>query len=621
MKAFHSLLFLLLSAFLATAQSTKIEELSLDELKMKRWNSDSSASAAVLFSKGESVIDLQSTIGLTYKVQRRIKIFKKDAYEEWANVTIRFSEAKVSKLKATTYNLEDGKIVASALDASTVLKKHVNKYTDEMTFAFPNVKEGSVVEYSFTIFYQNAFAMDWDFQKDIPTGWSEYSLTIPQDTHLNTDLKGDFYPTSHETKYNGTFQKWIFKDLPAFKSEPLMPDEKPYISSVNFWICRLSWDELKDRLVKNVESFYGVTDNSIFWKRKLAEIIGDKTDPKQKIEAISKFLKENIEWDGIDDFYAAEPSDILKKKKGSSGDINLLMGSLLNHAGVETDFILLSTSDNGFVHPAFPTLDQFNYVVCRSRVGEDFIFADATNKYLPYNVLPLRCLKRNGLIISKTGSGWADIVQKTKAKTTVSSNLTVAEDGTLTGKLIVSNDGYDAYRVRKKLAKQTKEEYIKDFSDGGQMQVEDGEIQNIEDINKPVIENYNVVLNDHTVTAGDLLYVNPFFLLKEEENPFKLETRVYPLDFETPIEKVYLGKLTVPEGYSVDALPQEKVMVLPDNAAKYVCSVKQIGNQITIISNLQINKTFFMPNEYLNLREFYTRVIAKQAEQIVFKRK
>jgi len=612
---------LFLNVFFCFAQSQKIEELSLDELKMKSWKLDSSASAVVLFSKGEFTINLRSTTAVTYKVQRRIKIFKKDAFEEWGNITIPFSNAKVAKIKATTYNLENGEVVSTPLDESTILKRHVNKYTDEMTFAFPDLKEGSVVEYSFTIFYHHAFARGWHFQHTIPTAWSEYSITSPSEIPLSSERTGDFSPLTHETKYEGTYQKWIFKDLPAFKAEPLMPDQNAYISSINFWITYSSWNALKETLIENTTSFYDVTKHASFWNKKVDEIIGTKTDQKEKIEAISKFLKENIEWDGGEDFYAANPTEVLEHKKGSSGDINLLFGSLLRRAGIETDFVLLSTKENGYVKPQLQTLSQFNYVVCRCRVNKGFVFMDATDKYLPYDVLPVKCLNRRGLIVSKADTGWTDVTQNTKAKTIVSSNFTITDDGALAGKITVSNYGYNANRVRRALETQTKEEYVKKFSRNGAIDIEESNLENIHDLNKPAVETYKVVLGDHITTAGDLLFINPFFLLKDEERFFQLEKRRYPLDLETLVEKIYLGSITIPENYTVDAMPPDKVVTLPDNAAKFSCSFRHVGNQINVMTNLQINTTFFLPDEYLNLREFYQHVIAKQAEQIVLKKK
>jgi hypothetical protein len=93
------------------------------------------------------------------------------------------------------------------------------------------------------------------------------------------------------------------------------------------------------------------------------------------------------------------------------------------------------------------------------------------------------------------------------------------------------------------------------------------------------------------------------------------------VSFGSMLEKFYVVKFTLPEGYSVDEAPQNKVIMLPGNAAKFSFNVANFGNQITITSVLQINRDIFVQDEYPNLREFYSQVVAKQAEQIVIKKK
>ena len=109
--------------------------------------------------------------------------------------------------------------------------------------------------------------------------------------------------------------------------------------------------------------------------------------------------------------------------------------------------------------------------------------------------------------------------------------------------------------------------------------------------------------------------------MQEKENPFKLEKREYPVDYGSPLEKMYQCKFTIPDGYTIDELPKSIILKLPDNSARYVYSLVQNGNAISLTSNLQINNSLFSQDEYPHLREFYTQLVAKQAEQIVLKKK
>ncbi len=106
-----------------------------------------------------------------------------------------------------------------------------------------------------------------------------------------------------------------------------------------------------------------------------------------------------------------------------------------------------------------------------------------------------------------------------------------------------------------------------------------------------------------------------------EENPFRSEKREYPVDFCSAVEETYLMKLTLPAGYAVDEMPKTKLIALPGNAGKFTYSCAQTGESLTVVSSLLINKNLFTQEEYPHLREFYDQVVAKQAEQIVLKKK
>jgi hypothetical protein len=93
------------------------------------------------------------------------------------------------------------------------------------------------------------------------------------------------------------------------------------------------------------------------------------------------------------------------------------------------------------------------------------------------------------------------------------------------------------------------------------------------------------------------------------------------VDFGHPYEETYFAKITIPEGYALDEMPKPKAIGLPANAARYSYNSSQIGNTINVTSSLSINKGLFNGDEYTALREFYNQVIAKQAEQIVLKKK
>ena len=130
-----------------------------------------------------------------------------------------------------------------------------------------------------------------------------------------------------------------------------------------------------------------------------------------------------------------------------------------------------------------------------------------------------------------------------------------------------------------------------------------------------------MAISEHVSAAANALYLNPLLMYRIDENPFKLENREYPVDYSSTFERIYMCRITIPAGYKIDELPQPKLLALPGNAGRYTYSVTQVGNLINVVSNFQINKSIFTQEEYPGLREFYNQVVAKQAEEIVLKKK
>ncbi|HEY9045743.1 MAG TPA: DUF3857 domain-containing protein [Ohtaekwangia sp.] len=639
-----ALVALVVQSVYAQKSPVKFGDIPLEDLKMKIYDKDSSASAVILSDYGEAYVSLTSiNASLMFERHVRIKILSKDGME-WGDVAIPVyhsgsKEERVTKIKATTYNLENGKIVETNLSKDGMLKEKFNRNVNFLKFTFPNVKEGSVLEYSYTIsseFLSNF--PNWQFQYDIPVRWSEYWAMFPEFFSFEKYMQGYLTLTSYEVKNKAeaNFQvmahHWIMKDSPAFKEEPFMTCEDDYVAKMNIALSHITipgeptteimgtWVKLNANLQES-EAFGRAISGYGSLRKKSEELTAGLTDTQQKVEAIFNYVRQNIEWNGNKDFYADDLKDIMEKKKGTAGDINILLASMLEKIDIPVDMVLLSTRDHGFVREQYPMEDQFNYVVASVKIGDKRILLDATDKYLPMGVLPERCLNGHGLVISKTNHGWLSLETKVKSKTIVTTDFTLKETGELAGKINYTFDGYDAHNVRRDYFAKGEEDYLKKFLADKNWEIQKSEFQNLKEVEKNAKQLHDLVINEHCILTGNAIYLNPYVTSQLKENPFKQEKRQYPVDFGSPEEQTYMSKIVIPDGYIVDELPKPKVFVLPGSAAKFSYNVTQTGNVVNIISMVQINKSLFLQDEYPHLREFYNMIVAKQAEQIVLKKK
>ena len=661
---------LISSSITAQKPPVKFGDITKEDFLMTTYDKDSSAAAVVLADYGESTITFRQTIGFSLDFERitRIKILTKDGLG-WGDFSIHLyksasKDEKLTGLKAVTYNLEGGKIVESKVKSEGIFKENYDANWDFIKVSCPNVREGSIVEITYKVNSPFVFNFqDWDFQTTIPTVISEYRAQIPEffsydkymqgyivlnvadETKMSNSIRinsfertGGPYNTqssanNDQINFMDTKYRWVANNVPAFKPEPYMTSVNDYISKMNFELSYIkypdqpieqimgTWKDINTNFAEN-ENFGGEIKGNNFLKKIADEITADKSSPEDKIAAICNYVKQNVAWDGNQRMLPTQPlRKVLDNKKGNSAEINLLLGSMLEKAGIEVSPVLLSTRDHGLLRIAIPVASQFNYVICLARANDKTYLLDATERLLPTGMLPERCLNGKGFAVSKEGFQWVPLDPKIKTRVTTSADFKVNASGELEGKIKRDCNGYVALRNRKKYLVDGESEYLKDFLGSHAWEIKSSEIQNAKEIQNNFIEEHSLVINENLTMAGDMIYLDPFIQRTQKENPFKSESREYPVDFGSPVDETFFLKLTLPDGYVVDEVPPSKVITMPENGARYIYNVSQAGDQITVTSMFTINKSLFTQLEYPYLREFYNQIVAKQAEQIVLKKK
>ncbi|HZY81581.1 MAG TPA: transglutaminase domain-containing protein [Cyclobacteriaceae bacterium] len=661
-------IFMLCISALAQKAPIKFGDIPMEDMKMKIYPLDSGAEAVVLADFGESVIEYNASEGFQINFERikRVKILKPGGTKHAEFMIPLYhnssgAEERLSGLKVVTYNLENGKIVETKVKNDNFMKEKYDQNVDFMKGAWTNVKEGSVIEYTYRVKSDFLFNFqDWEFQSDIPIRWSEYRARIPEYFNYQKYMQGYIGLTVNEnstksTSVTFTVQKdnrnysgqasvgtqtldyreenfrWATKDVPAFKEEPYITTTNDYISKINFELAYTnfpgsgmkqymgSWEDINtaywQEAKESINSNAGLKDD-------VAALTASATNDEQKAVAIYEHVKRTVLWDERNARYASNtPRKTMDQKKGSSAEINLLLACMLDKAGIAVNPVLLSTRDHGFVRENIPISSQFNYVVCLVKIGTKSFLLDATDRLLPFGVLPERCLNGSGLIVSDGPPNWISLNPSVKSRTVYTADLKLTEAGEVNGTLKIDKIGYHSVRARRQYHVKGESEYLKKYSNDPMWTVSNSKFENAADINLPFKEIHDLSVNEVGMASAQTLYFNPFIVAREQENPFKSESRQYPVDFGNQFEEMYMVKFTIPDGYVVEELPPSKVINLPEGAAKYIYNLSQAGNTVNLTSGLYINRSLFTQDSYPNLREFYALIIAKQSEQIVLKKK
>ena len=663
-----AILCLVLTICNISAQEVKLGKVSVTELQEKRHPKDTTAAAAILFEKG--VVDFEYTQSdgfiMITEVTTRIKIYKKEGYE-WANKSVGYyvgssSKDALSFTDVYTYNLVDGKIEKTKLKSDGQFDEKVNKYWNQKKITLPDVKVGSIIEYKYTLRSSRFSELTkWSFQSSIPVNHSEFKTFIPEYFVYNPNLKGFISPkitkektskslsyfyrpvaTAGESTIVSTSQEkldftenrttYTTENLPAMKQETYVNNIANYATSVSHELSMVQFPNqpLKmlstdwasvTKTIYDYDDFGPELNKTGYFEEDLKSILAGLVTPEEKIVAVFNHVKRSVKWNGYNGYACNDGvKKAYKDKSGNAAEINLMLTAMLRHANLNANPVLVSTRSNGISF--FPNRTAFNYVIAAVEVADGLLLLDATAPFSSPNILPLTVLNWEGRLIRKDGSSIeVDLMPKRSSTDAVNMKYAVASTGAVSGKLSRRRTDYNAMIFRSNTETVNEEEYLEKYeNDNKKIEVTAYERLIEKKLNAPVIENI-------TFTGGNLcdvitgsIYINPMLFLALEQNPFKQESRDYPVDFGFPVTDKYNITIDIPEGYMIDTMPTSIVLNMDNNLGqfKFLIDKTDIGIQVAI--TFQINTAIVTTEYYDALKEFYQRMIEKQNEKIVFKK-
>lgn len=657
-KSILSLFLLAILFNAASAQDFPYGQFSWDELNMKSYKNDTSAHAVVLNEYATTWISTNDRLRLEHEYHVKIKIFDSKGFKE-GDVEIPVYIGNPERADAvtdiegrTTYVGDNGTNAFAELEKKAIFRTNENKYWGKVKFAMPNIRNGCVIEYRYK-FSSSSFDdfKAWQFQSHIPKIYSAYKVRIPGILNYNISIRGPL-KLLEGPEYKGDREldcfslagvkadcsRFLFamKDIPAFKEEEHMTASKNFISGIYFELqdyyninngakMRVSqeWKDV-DRILKAEEAFGSQLKKKDYFKDKLPPVLAGKATDLEKARAVYSFIQKNIKWNKFIGIYSSEGiRNAFEKHTGTIGDINLALVAALNCAGINTEAVLLSTRDHGLINKLYPVISEFNYVVAKVNIGDKVYYADASDELLPFGILPLHCLNDQGRAFSvDKPSYWVDFTPSEK-NSTYMLDFVLQENGKMKGKITNYSMGYDSYLKRKRIKSfNTVDEYVEDLDERQpRMKILSSDIKNVDSLDLPVLETYEVEMDLYDAMDAKKLTFNPFILQRIIENPFKLTERTYPVDMGMPSSERISLSLTLPEGYTVENPPKDINFSLPNSGGKFVTQFTGQGGTFNFSHLISFKKPVYSIEEYPYLKEFYNQVILSEKNDLVFKKK
>ena len=513
----------------------------------------------------------------------------------------------LESLKATAFNMEGGKVVKTSLKKSEIVKKKIDEHNYLVEFTVPNVKEGTVIEYEYTIHSQLFWQLrDWYAQCEIPVVYAKLDMNIPSYLIFNIEDHGiqrltytctagtlsfklDSDPLAKQTQVKTNHYVYIGRNLMAMPKDDYVWNAQDHCAGITAELKQYrlpgaaqmdyarTWEQIDEMILSSDDLGMHLNDHSPLANELKEAKIEEIVNPRERVAAVYKLVMGKVKWNGKYELSPAPVAETLKKGEGSNADINLLLIQSLHDVGLTAAPVLLRTRDLGLLpynFPSFRKLSTFLVGVILPSGGN--LYLDASNKNGWLNMLPEVMLVEKARLVQKGNkSQWVNLQKESKAERSTVIDAKLSADGTLSGKQTTRNEGGETVES--------------DYTKKGEV-------------------------NDGVISICP-------FPDKLIENPFTAETRKMPVEFSCIGSNRVVITFALPEGYAIVGEPRNTTVLTPDKGVEGRIHTTFGEGRVQMSCQFSINKLSHSEKNYADLRQIFDMLSKYTSEQLIIKKK
>jgi hypothetical protein len=614
---------------------------------------DKTVNAVVL--QNEETVTLDGSGKLVTTDNYAVKILTREGKEEAVAVAfylvnfgkVRDMEAWIIRPDGTSKSYGKKEIIDHISDPDDVYDEGRVKIIN----AIGDVDSGYVFGYSVTtedspLFYQDR----WNFQRDLPTLMSRYTLNLPTGWKANSLTFN--YPDV-KPRVAGSSYTWEVRDLPPIKDEPLSPsfvnmaprmavNYGPEDASQSVNKAFTNWTDVS-KWGSSLHEPQVIVDDAVAIKAR--DLTANAKTELEKIQAIGKFVQ-NLQYISIDigvgygNGMKPRPSTmVLGRGYGDCKDKANLMRALLKSLKIEAYPVAIYSGDPDFVRKEWASPGQFNHciiairvsdgtvvptVITDAKLGRLMIF-DATDPYTPVGDLPDYLQGSMALIMAGENGGLVQMPVTPAAFNAWNRNTEVSllADGSITATIserITGQSSANARRLFRSLSgsdfNQAIERWLTRGATAAQLvkltpndkQTDAGFDLDVE-FSAP---RYGQIMQDR------LMVFKPVIASRTSSIYLTEKTRSHPvmLDSESFTET---ATFKLPAGFVVDEMPD--AVNLSTNFGKYSTKYEVKDGKLLFTRILIMTRTSVPADKYNEVRDFYSKMMDAEQAPVVLLRK
>ncbi|MDQ4122730.1 MAG: DUF3857 and transglutaminase domain-containing protein [Acidobacteriota bacterium] len=541
------------------------------ELTAKEPTVEKDADAEAIF--WEVRLDDKKASSLAYEHYVRVKIFTERGRERFSKFDIPFLKGKKVKDVAARVVKPDGSIIE--LKPTDIFEREIVKgdgiKIKAVSFAMPGIEPGVILEYRYKEIFKNDSASGERlvFQRDIPIRRMSYYIRPYEGQLLQTESFNMPLGVGFSKDKDG-FSVATMTNVPAFKEEPRMPPSDQVRSWALIYYSGFfdmqRWQSFAMRFSMVMKDW--IKPNGEV-KKAAAEITAGAATQEEKLKRIYDFVQKqikNVSFDStmtpeqIENIENKKPGDTLKRRMGTSPDIEKLFASLATAAGMEARIVMSGDRSEYFFNPDRNSHMSFVHFACVAvKLGENWQYFNPGTPYLPYGKLLWHeedaatiLIGEDNFLVSR--SQLSD-VEATAAKRT--GRFKLLEDGSLTGTLKIEFTGHNAINRRSSGFNDSEQKRADDFKNELKEQISaaditDVKVENFGDNSLPLVYSAKVSVPGYAQKTGKRLFLQPGFFKYNSQPVFSSATRLHPIFFRYPWSEKDDIEIELPAGFALE---------------------------------------------------------------------
>lgn len=357
------------------------------------------------------------------------------------------------------------------------------------------------------------------------------------------------------------------------------------------------------------------------------ELTRDAKTDREKVARVYHYLQSNFRYVsiqlGIGGWKPFPASFTDAKKYGDCKALSYYMHAVLSSLGIKSYTALVNAGYNSPpVSPAFPC-NQFNHVILCVPLQKDSIWLECTSKYTDFDVLSSFTENRYALLVTENGGVLVPTPKSRPSENKFYAHTVVrlADDGSGTTHTGIYSTGEFKFDFLTSLFDEKQDDQKRFLVDQiGFKQPDEFKVSKVEDSDQLSTDVDLAIEQIPEFMAGDKMFLSPRIYKLYARNLPKAEDRQLDYYFPGPFDKSDTTVFRLPDGFTVDALPQPKDLKCKD--ASYTTSYWYDQNKKAVYSTarLVLSQYRIPSSRYADVRKFFDAVLQDDSQRIVIRK-